>query len=195
MLQTCANVGTARFEALRRESVACRGLPSVSYCYYGRYTRGVPKWLQFSQVLGNITFCRTSSFHRNFHSVSRSRHAGFVRDLASSAAKILRLIRANSKVTPRSTARPLNRSWTAQNSCREEKKSGEQRENAVHRDTNDAERQRDEPNDGEQHNRQQSQRPADDKQDAPEEKCGHVRSPDTSYARDARKVSLGPVAY
>ena len=153
------------------------------------------KWLEISQTLGTATFCRTSSFHRNFHRVSRSNRHRFGTKPAPSSQKNHGSPGLTRKLPRLTVRRRLNRAWTAQNSCGKEKKCREQSEITVHRDTNDAERQCDEPNDGEQHNCQHSQRPAEDKQDAPEKKCGHVRSPDTSYARDARKVSLGPVAY
>src|SRR5260221_9879763 len=78
----------------------------------------------------------------------------------------------------------LNRARTTQNTRRQEKQRGKQGKHAVYCDADDAEWQRDEPNDGKEHDRQQSERPAQDKQDAPKKKCGHVRPPDLiTYAR------------
>ena len=64
--------------------------------------------------------------------------------------------------------RSLNRAGATQNAYGKVKKCREQRENTMHRDTNDSKRQRDEPHNGEQHYSQQGQRPAEDKHDAPE---------------------------
>src|SRR5438445_9863250 len=71
-LQSCANVGVASLKAWVAESVVHRGRTPVSSCKTYTYVAGARKWLEISQALGNSTFCRTSSFHRNFHSVSRS---------------------------------------------------------------------------------------------------------------------------
>ncbi len=58
----------------------------------------------------------------------------------------------------------LNRARTTQNTRRQEKQRGKQGKHAVYCDADDAEWQRDEPNDGKEHDRQQSERPAQDKQ-------------------------------
>ncbi len=37
-------------------------------CKQWSYRCSMTKWLEFSYMLGNVTFYRTSSFHRDFHS-------------------------------------------------------------------------------------------------------------------------------
>ena len=65
--------------------------------------------------------------------------------------------------------RPSDRSRSPQHSRREEKQSSQERQNAVHGDSCDAERQQNQPNKGIKHQGKQRERPAEEEQDAPEQ--------------------------
>ena len=83
-----------------------------------------------------------------------------------------------SKLPPGIDLEPrLDRAGAAQNPRRQEKERGEQGKYTMDCDADDAEGQRNQPNDGKQNDGQQSQRPAEDKQNAPEKERGHVEPP------------------
>jgi len=77
----------------------------------------------------------------------------------------------------RRSLRVSNRSRTPQQANRQEKEGAQQFKNAVHRDSQKPERQGEQPDDWIKHQCQQSQRPAQDEQSAPQKKGSHSSSP------------------
>jgi hypothetical protein len=76
----------------------------------------------------------------------------------------------------RLSLRVSNRSRTLQQAYRQEKERAQQRKNAVNCNSQKSERQGEQPDDWIKHQRQQSQRPAQDEQNAPQKKGGHGNS-------------------
>ena len=79
-------------------------------------------------------------------------------------------------------SRPSDRSRSAQQSSGEEKQSSQERQNAMHGDSCDAERQQNQPNKGIKHQGKQRERPTEEEQDAPEQKSNHGHLLTTHYA-------------
>jgi hypothetical protein len=79
--------------------------------------------------------------------------------------------------------RPLNGSRTAQQSRRKEKEAPQKRQNAMHSYPGNAKRQKDQPNNGVHNQCEQRERPAEEEQDAPQDKRNHGNPLTSYYAR------------
>ena len=81
-----------------------------------------------------------------------------------------------------------NRSRPAQDANREEKDCSQEGQDTFHSDPDDAEWQEDEPNKRIRDKREQRERPAEEKQDAPQDESGHEDLLATYYARARLEV-------
>ena len=81
-----------------------------------------------------------------------------------------------------------NRSRSAQDANRQEKNCSQEGQDTFHSDPEDAEWQENEPNERIRDKREQRERPAEEKQDAPQDESGHEDLLATYYARGRFEV-------
>jgi len=171
--QTCANVGFS-IEGVGgcvserpHQVVALRHLFSLGY----RLTCAEVPFR--AKVSVSLEFRGSYGFHKFFHSPGNVLEALGLRFVEpNSGAKTELACRLTPKALGCLRLRS-NCTRAAQYPDRQVKKRGEQSKYAVYGDAEDAKRQSQEPNDRKQYHREQGQRPAQDKQDAPEKKRGH----------------------
>lgn len=88
-----------------------------------------------------------------------------------------------------------DRSRPSQQSRRKEKDGSQERQDTFHSDTNDPKRQQNEPNKGINHKCKQRERPAEEKQDAPQDESDHDDLLATYYARARPEVPSAAKAF
>src|SRR6266849_11218962 len=172
--QTCANVGI-RARCLRAGAQNWSSCETkLSDLFSVGYKRNCTEAGLSAKVRVSLGFRGSYSFHKFFHSTGNVLEARGLRVggriLASKARPRDRF---NSEVTAPVSRLVSDRTRAAQYADRQVKERCEQSKDAVYRDAEEAKRQGQQPNDWKQDDGEQRQRPAQDKQYAPEKKCSH----------------------
>jgi hypothetical protein len=124
-------------------------------------------------ILARVTIRGSESFHNLFHNPGHALSWGNQPPKVSYFFNICGNLRSYSVVTMLRLSPFSNGVRSAQNPHWEEEERPKKRQNAVHRDAYDPERQQDQPHEWIRNQRQQRNRPAKYQQQAPQEESSH----------------------